>query len=326
MAESRSAVKKSSATQIQRDLDVLVTLKLQDRAMTTEITTSPGDMSSSANIPLPRVPFPSDALQREHNAMRFPERLEFGHGVEGHQEDSREIQFSIRGTAGQSSLMSTSNAGEPSDVRQRNVAGEKAAKEGRRVIEVSDNNVWLALWQKYVNANKTHPLRTKCLTTGVLMATGNCGAQAIMMMKGKQKGFIYRKLLAFVFFGTFLSGPMGHAWLKFLNGHKVRIKGQLLILYKIILDRFLYGPMFNAIMMSFVYKISGQSWKGVFESLKKTFWAAQVLNWKIWPIAQYINFNFIPPELQVLDPYTLPADELGSSWTRMGENYYEMRT
>ena len=26
----------------------------------------------------------------------------------------------------------------------------------------------------------------------------------------------------------------------------------------------------------------------------------QVLNWKMWPVAQYVNFNFIPPELQLL--------------------------
>lgn len=158
----------------------------------------------------------------------------------------------------------------------------------------------LSLWQQYVKANKTNPLQTKCLTTGVLMAMGNFGAQQIMIFKGKQKGILYKKLVSFIIFGIFLSGPLGHAWLKFLNGHKTTLKGQSLILYKIALDRLAYGPAFNLLMMSFVYKVSGQNWKQVWASLQKTFLSAQVLNWKMWPVAQYVNFNFIPPELQLL--------------------------
>ena len=34
--------------------------------------------------------------------------------------------------------------------------------------------------------------------------------------------------------------------------------------------------------------------------LKPTNNNGQVLNWKMWPVAQYVNFNFIPPELQLL--------------------------
>ena len=41
------------------------------------------------------------------------------------------------------------------------------------------------------------------------------------------------QLVAFVIFGILLSGPLGHAWLKFLNGHKTSLKGQSLILYKV---------------------------------------------------------------------------------------------
>ena len=92
----------------------------------------------------------------------------------------------------------------------------------------------LSLWEHYVRANRTHPLQTKCITTGfpscrlyrapcvvrdsclgaapttdagvsmraetpwlqpgVLMATGNFGAQLIMNFKGKQKGIIYKKV------------------------------------------------------------------------------------------------------------------------------------
>ena len=37
-----------------------------------------------------------------------------------------------------------------------------------------------------------------------------------------------------------------------------------------------YGPAFNLLMMSFVYKLSGNSWPRVWALLRKTFWAAQV--------------------------------------------------
>ena len=52
---------------------------------------------------------------------------------------------------------------------------------------------------------------------------------------------------------------------------------------QIALDRLGYGPAFNLLMMSFVYKLSGQSWKQVWASLQKTFWSAQV--------CYYLNSN-----------------------------------
>lgn len=79
---------------------------------------------------------------------------------------------------------------------------------------------------------------------------------------------------------------MGHMWLKFLNSRKPGLKGQQLVLFKIAMDRLLYGPMFNALQMAFVYKVSGQRWHQVLESLKMTFLQAQVLNFKMWPFAQ----------------------------------------
>ena len=71
-------------------------------------------------------------------------------------------------------------------------------------------------------------------------------------------------------------------WLKFLNSRNYKLKGQALILYKIALDRLLYSPAFNILQMSLVYKVGGQAWPQVFESLKRTFWTAQILNWKMW--------------------------------------------
>jgi len=155
-------------------------------------------------------------------------------------------------------------------------------------------------WEQYKAANKSNPLLTKCITTGVLMGAGNVLGQSVLMFKGRQKAFLLKKLVAFVVFGFFFSGPMGHVWLKFLNSRKTVLKGQALILYKIALDRFLYGPAFNLVMMSFVYRVSGQSWPQMVKSLRASFWNAQVLNWKMWPIAQYVNFNYVPAELQLL--------------------------
>mmetsp|Transcript_16125 Transcript_16125/g.32292 ORF Transcript_16125/g.32292 Transcript_16125/m.32292 type:complete len:241 (-) Transcript_16125:269-991(-) len=158
----------------------------------------------------------------------------------------------------------------------------------------------ITLWQWYLKALAKRPLLVKSITTGVLMGVGNVAAQGVVIVKGKQRGIVMRKVIAFVMFGLLLSGPLGHAWLKFLNGRKNKLKGQTLILYKIALDRLVYGPAFNLLQMAFVYKASGQSWNKVGKSLAATWWPAQILNWKMWPFAQFINFNFIPPDLQLL--------------------------
>jgi F0F1-type ATP synthase assembly protein I len=56
------------------------------------------------------------------------------------------------------------------------------------------------------------------------MGAGNVLGQLIMMAKGKQKRFLLKKLAAFIVFGVFFSGPLGHWWLKFLNGHRIGLK------------------------------------------------------------------------------------------------------
>ena len=57
---------------------------------------------------------------------------------------------------------------------------------------------------------------------------------------------------------------------------RMLIMGLGLCAVQIALDRLGYGPAFNLLMMSFVYKLSGQKWKEVWASLQKTFWSAQV--------------------------------------------------
>ncbi len=64
------------------------------------------------------------------------------------------------------------------------------------------------------------------------------------------------------------------------------MRGQQLVLFKIAMDRLLYGPAFNAVQMAFVYTVSGQNPRQVLNSLKNTYMKAQILNFKMWPFAQ----------------------------------------
>ena len=38
----------------------------------------------------------------------------------------------------------------------------------------------------------------------------------------------------------------------------------------------------------------------IIPNLKQNVWAAMLVNWKLWPAANFINFKFVPPQLQVL--------------------------
>ncbi|CAM9537449.1 unnamed protein product [Choristocarpus tenellus] len=40
--------------------------------------------------------------------------------------------------------------------------------------------------------------------------------------------------------------------------------------------------------------------KAAIVKVQAEFWGMMIMNWKIWPIANFVNFSLVPPELRVL--------------------------
>ena len=40
--------------------------------------------------------------------------------------------------------------------------------------------------------------------------------------------------------------------------------------------------------------------EAIIPNLKQNVWSAMLVNWKLWPAANFVNFKFVPVQLQVL--------------------------
>jgi protein Mpv17 len=72
------------------------------------------------------------------------------------------------------------------------------------------------------------------------------------------------------------------------------------VLGKMAIDQTVFAP---AIMFSFFAGqglLEGMSRDEVVEKFKHAFWPTMQANWTVWPLAQVINFKFVPQTYQTL--------------------------
>jgi hypothetical protein len=46
--------------------------------------------------------------------------------------------------------------------------------------------------------------------------------------------------------------------------------------------------------------LQGKSSRSIRGMVLKNFWGAQTMSWRVWPLAQWVNFNYVPPHLRTL--------------------------
>eukprot|EP01016_Furgasonia_blochmanni_P041287 TRINITY_DN5340_c0_g1_i3.p1 TRINITY_DN5340_c0_g1~~TRINITY_DN5340_c0_g1_i3.p1 ORF type:complete len:125 (-),score=14.77 TRINITY_DN5340_c0_g1_i3:190-564(-) len=68
-----------------------------------------------------------------------------------------------------------------------------------------------------------------------------------------------------------------------------------------VIDQTLFAPVFLAVFFSVLDTVQNNGkFDPEFKNVKKCWWSALMMNYKMWPAAQFINFSVIPPSYQVL--------------------------
>ena len=67
-----------------------------------------------------------------------------------------------------------------------------------------------------------------------------------------------------------------------------------------IVDQSLFAPIFLAGLFSVLDTVDHRKFDPEFSNVKKCWWPALVMNYKMWPAAQLINFSVVPGSYQVL--------------------------
>ena len=160
----------------------------------------------------------------------------------------------------------------------------------------SSSNGGSTLWGAYLHALEKHPLATKCATSGFLNALGDLFAQ-FMFDDAANKGIDFRRAGVFTFLGAALVGPALHLWYGTL-GKLVTVKGSAGAAISLILDQGVFAPAFLCVFLSSLFTINGMQ-DQIVPKLKQDFASTVVANWKIWIPFQFLNFRFVPLNLQV---------------------------
>ncbi|CAN6344286.1 unnamed protein product [Urochloa humidicola] len=154
---------------------------------------------------------------------------------------------------------------------------------------------WRLFLAWYLMSLDKNPIATKAVTSAVLTLSGDLICQLLI---DRAPQLDLRRTFVFTFLGLALVGPTLHVWYLYLS-KLVTISGASGAVARLVLDQFIFSPIFIGIFMSLLVTLEGKP-SLVVPKLKQE-WSSSVLaNWQLWIPFQFLNFYFVPQKFQVL--------------------------
>ncbi|KAH7690864.1 Mpv17/PMP22 protein [Dioscorea alata] len=151
------------------------------------------------------------------------------------------------------------------------------------------------VFQWYSMALDKHPVLTKSITSALLTLIGDSISQ--LMIEQASKLDLKRSLI-FTTLGFVLVGPTLHFWYLSLS-KLVTTPGASGAFVCLLLDQFLFSPIFIGVFLSLVVILEGRP-SQVVPKLKQEWPSSMVANWQLWIPFQFLIFRFVPQQFQVL--------------------------
>eukprot|EP01025_Chloroclados_australasicus_P060557 TRINITY_DN7786_c0_g1_i1.p1 TRINITY_DN7786_c0_g1~~TRINITY_DN7786_c0_g1_i1.p1 ORF type:complete len:207 (-),score=16.05 TRINITY_DN7786_c0_g1_i1:261-881(-) len=154
----------------------------------------------------------------------------------------------------------------------------------------------------YINLITTGQIQlfTKAWTCALLNGLGDFICQQFIE---SGTGFDLRRFITFAFLGAVLVAPGLHYWYTLLN-QMISKPGLLPGVYRMILDQFLWAPLFVGLFITTLMTINTLpqfiKYEEIQAKLHQDWFDTVKLNWTLWVPAQTLNFWLVPPNLQVL--------------------------
>ena len=172
----------------------------------------------------------------------------------------------------------------------------------------------------YSTKLETHPIATKCITSGIIAGTGDLICQymvhnhqarklkgirdehdAVKANVGNRNVFTpdWVRTGRFFVLGFGLVAPAEHIWFGYLNS---RIPGKSIqaVLKRLFCDQILFVPFYNSSFITGLMAMEGKSFGNIKTVLKRDVPDVLVTNWVLWIPAMFVNFRFVPVQWQVL--------------------------
>lgn len=152
----------------------------------------------------------------------------------------------------------------------------------------------LAMWQRYNEALTMTPLRTKAITAAILGAFSDLLAQRIAPSSSFDLSRVLRAMAA----GFLLTGPGTHFWFRRLDIMITGTNPASLVL-KVLIDQIVFAPLATCTFLAFMRVTEGRSRKETEHFIKSNIGNTMIDSYKLWPIANLVNFSFVPPAHRV---------------------------
>lgn len=145
----------------------------------------------------------------------------------------------------------------------------------------------IVLYQEELN---THPAITQILTIAALLLAGDVISQTFFQ---KKPFFDARQSVNFFIVGLFYTGPISVAWFGIVE-RLIAIDGVAAAVIKVLVSQVFYSPLFTLGLLVVYGLLKGQSWKDIGESIRTKYVALLCSRVIVYPLAQFINFEFVP--------------------------------
>eukprot|EP01113_Clastostelium_recurvatum_P007775 TRINITY_DN13634_c0_g1_i1.p1 TRINITY_DN13634_c0_g1~~TRINITY_DN13634_c0_g1_i1.p1 ORF type:complete len:186 (+),score=46.48 TRINITY_DN13634_c0_g1_i1:46-603(+) len=153
-----------------------------------------------------------------------------------------------------------------------------------------------SLWAWYLRSLKEKPVVTKALTSATMSLLSNLVAQKLLE---RRRTLDLPRLAKFSLFGL-ISSPITHIWYEVCDRlFRPRAKSPTAVYERLLLDQLLYAPFINIVFYTFMSIMNGRPGDAP-STIRSQLWPTLTASWKVWPLAQLINFSFVPAHLRVL--------------------------
>nr|VZI11234.1 unnamed protein product [Spirometra erinaceieuropaei] len=151
-------------------------------------------------------------------------------------------------------------------------------------------------WSGYLHLLSKYPLRTQCVSTALIMSTGDIIAQKIVE---RQPNYSPSRTLKFGMIGMCFVGPTFHCWYNFID--RLYTGTKLIRTVKMVAsDQLIMAPCMVFSIIGLVGLTKNWSIEEAKTGLSNNYIQAMLMNIRVWPPVQFINFTFVPLHLRVL--------------------------
>lgn len=162
-------------------------------------------------------------------------------------------------------------------------------------------NFLINLIASYNNTLAVHPIKTKVATNGTIMTAADLTAQTIDIRAKpeERKKIDLIRTARMTVTSALLLTPLIHHYYnvldRFLPGNSTKI-----VLKKLTFDQAVVAPLSLAAFLSVVTLMETRSMNSVGDKLHKDWLPTLKINYAIWPVANYINFQYVPLQQRIL--------------------------